>query len=106
MINKDKDVTLPINNHTLTKIDIKNIFDICIKIQNEKFSDRDPYTLYKVDTEIEIKEQNVITSPPTQVEETLPNPNLPSSIEYNDLQGIIPTEGNANITPHCICRIS
>ena len=48
MINKNKGVTLPINNHTLTKIDIKNIFDICIKVQNEKFSDREPYTLYKI----------------------------------------------------------
>jgi hypothetical protein len=105
MINKNKGVTLPINNHTLTKIDIKNIFDICIKVQNEKFSDREPYTLYKINTEIKL-DNSITVSSNIQVEETLPNPNLPSSIEYNDLQGIIPTEGNANITPHCICIIS
>ena len=72
MINKNKHVILPINNHTLTKIDIQNIFDICIRIQTEKFSNRHLYSLYKVYTEI--KEQNVITSQPAQVEEMLPNP--------------------------------
>ena len=107
MINKNKDVTLPINNHTLTKIDIQNIFDICIRIQNEKFSDRDPYTLYKVNTEIEIKEQNVITSPPIQVEEMLPNPMIIfNNSSLNGVQGIIPMEGNSNINPHCVCVIS
>tara|TARA_Y100000991_G_C21971425_1_gene349695 strand:- start:2033 stop:2860 length:828 start_codon:yes stop_codon:yes gene_type:complete len=107
MINKNKDVTLPINNHILTKIDIQNIFDICIKIQTEKFSDREPYSLYKIDTEMKITEQNVITSPPTQVEEMLPNPLIIfNNSSSNGIQGLIPMEGNSDITPHCVCCIS
>ena len=107
MINKNKDVILPINNHTLTKIDIQNIFDICIKIETEKFSDRDPYSLYKVDKEMKIKDQNVITSQPTQVEEMLPNPLIIfNNSSTNGIQGLIPMEGNADITPHCVCCIS
>lgn len=107
MINKNKDVILPINNNTLTKIDVQNIFDICIKIQTEKFSDRDPYSLYKVDTEMAIKDQNVITSQPTQVEEMLPNPLIIfNNSSSNDIQGLIPMEGNSDINPHCICCIS
>lgn len=107
MINKNQDVTLPINNHILTKIDVQNIFNICIRIQTEKFSDRDPYSLYKADTEIKTEGHNVITSPPIQVEEMVPNPLIIfNNSSSNSIQGLIPMEGNSNINPHCICCIS